>query len=161
MAILVKSLKNNRKVVFDRGKFDEWCVFLVDETSQTAPLDIEYFTQLKLLSYRYPQGKIYNDFLVLYRLAQKEPDNTAATVIDQLAQNYKWNDALLIEQWLTVLYAGMVAEENKKNAILKKRIKRLGMYQLFFLNFSAEEAASFSKNKTWRELDKHMQTLGF
>ena len=66
-----------------------------------------------------------------------------------------------MEIWLNVLYAGMIAEENKKNAILKKRIKRLGMYQVLIEQMPPEQAAVFSKGKKWKELDQLMATKGF
>jgi len=66
-----------------------------------------------------------------------------------------------MDTWFTVIYAGMIAEENKANAILKKRIKRLGMHQLLLENFKSEEAANFSKNKKWQELDIIMKQKGF
>ena len=67
----------------------------------------------------------------------------------------------MIQQWFTVIYAAMVAEENKAYTILKKRIKRLGMYQLLVLRWSIEEATTFSKGKKWKELDSIMTGFGF
>lgn len=161
MTTLVKHLDNKSQVVFDKGKFDHWCVYITNEKRKEAPADIDYFSQLKLLSYRYPQGKIYNDFLKIYTLTSRHIESKVIQLIDQICLSYKWNDASIIEQWLTVLYAAMIAEENKEKAILKKRIKRLGLYQLFFQDFSASEAANYSKGKSWRELDKTMKALGF
>jgi hypothetical protein len=66
-----------------------------------------------------------------------------------------------MEIWFNVLYAGMVAEENKEHALLKKRIKRLGMHQVLLENMEPEKAALFSKGKKWTELDKLMKEKGF
>ena len=55
----------------------------------------------------------------------------------------------------------MVAEENKLNTKLGKRIKRLGIYQILIENSSPETAAVFSKGKKWKELDDLMKTKGF
>ena len=55
----------------------------------------------------------------------------------------------------------MIAEENKSKAILKKRIKRLGMYQTLIQQLPAMEAAVFSKGKKWQVLDKICRELGF
>jgi hypothetical protein len=66
-----------------------------------------------------------------------------------------------VEQWFTVLYAGMIAEENKQNAILKKRVKRLGMHQVLMLNMPSSVAAKFSYGKKWRDLDAIMRPYGF
>ena len=69
-----------------------------------------------------------------------------------------WEEA---DTWFTIIYAGMIAEENKANTILKKRIKRLGMHQLLLENYKAEDAANFSRNKKWKELDAIMKQKGF
>jgi hypothetical protein len=45
-----------------------------------------------------------------------------------------------MELWFTVLYAGMISEENKTNAILKKRVKRLGIHQVLIQNSTPSEA---------------------
>jgi hypothetical protein len=82
-------------------------------------------------------------------------------LIDSISLTYKISDRLLIEKWFTVIYAGMVAEENKKFAVLKKRIKRLGMYQMLVENQDPKIAANFSKGKKWPELDLIMKSKGF
>ena len=55
----------------------------------------------------------------------------------------------------------MIAEENKENALLKKRIKRLGMYQGLVLDHPADKTAMFSYGKKWKELDAIMKQYGF
>lgn len=55
----------------------------------------------------------------------------------------------------------MIAEERRKNAVLKKRIKRLGMYQILFERMSAVEAAKFSINKRATELSLLCDDRGF
>ena len=54
----------------------------------------------------------------------------------------------------------MIAEENKKNAILGKKIKGLAMYQIMIENFSAKEAANYSKGKKAFELLKECNAIG-
>jgi 3-deoxy-D-manno-octulosonate 8-phosphate phosphatase KdsC-like HAD superfamily phosphatase len=71
------------------------------------------------------------------------------------------SDGVEMELWMNVIYAGMIAEENKENAILKKRIKRLGVHQVLIDNISPEKAAVFSKGKKWKELDEIMRMKGF
>ena len=46
-----------------------------------------------------------------------------------------------------VIYAGMVAERNKKFTKLKERIKRLGMHQVLLEQMPVQEAANWSKEK--------------
>ena len=46
-----------------------------------------------------------------------------------------------------VIYATMIAERNKKNSILKERIKRLAIHQILVEGMPVSEAANFSKGK--------------
>lgn len=162
MASLIKDLKNNRKVIFDAGKFDDWCVYVVEEDgSRKAPFDVDYFTDLKILSTQYTGNKVYDDFVTIYSLTTKSIDANVIIAIDKIVSTYNLEHQVIIEQWFTVLYAGMIAEENKQFAILKKRVKRLGMHQVLIENLSPSIAANFSKGKKWRELDAIMRPKGF
>jgi len=162
MATLVKQLQNNRSVIFDKGKFDDWCVYVVESNgNKKAPFDETYFHDLYNISHHYPQHKVYNDFVSIYERTTKSIDTTVTDLIDEIVSTYTQQDKIMVEQWLTVIYAGMIAEENKALAILKKRIKRLGMHQVLILNMPAKDAAKFSNGKKWKELDAIMKSLGF
>ncbi len=162
MPTLVKELFYNRKVVFDKGKFDDWCVYVVENNgSKKAPFDETYFNDLHVISKKYPEDKVYNDFVLIYEKTGKNIDSHVLSLIDNIVQSYNSEDKKIVEQWLTVIYAGMIAEENKAYAILKKRVKRLGMHQVLVLNMPAKIAAQFSYGKKWRELDETMKQLGF
>ena len=159
---LIKELINNRKVIFDTGKFDDWCVYVVEANgSRNAPFDVDYFTDLKTLSTHYTGNKVYDDFVTIYSLTTKSIDANVIIEIDKIVSTYNLAHQVIIEQWFTVLYAGMIAEENKQFAILKKRVKRLGMHQVLIENLPPSIAANFSKGKKWRELDAIMKQKGF
>lgn len=159
---LVKNLKNGRAVVFDTGKYDDWCVYLAEKNgSRYAPYDTEYFSDLKRISQKYKKHKVYTDFTILYDMTTEQINKTVLSAIDHIVETYHEEDKELIEQWFAVIYAGMIAEENKKKAVLKKRIKRLGMHQVLILNMPPKEAANFSKGRKWTELDLIMKQLGF
>ena len=80
--------------------------------------------------------------------------------IAEIATGYG-EDAQSMETWLTVIYAGMVAEENKERSVLKKRIKRLGIHQVLIENVAPAVAAGFSRGKPWRDLADIMKKRGF
>ncbi|MGC4128962.1 MAG: hypothetical protein QM564_05240 [Bergeyella sp.] len=154
----VKNLKNNRRVIFDTGVFDDWCVYIVEENGQRrAPFDVDYFTDLKRLNQKYGNNKVYMDFLKIYKITDHSINIEILNKIEEISETYKGEDVLLIEQWFSVIYAAMISEENKKNAILKKRVKHLGIYQALIQNFEPEKAAKFSYGKKWRELDALMR----
>ena len=161
MSITVKQLADGRRVIFDKGRFDNWCVYIVEKDgSKRAPRDVEYFTDMKNLAGQYPGDKVYRDFATLYRHTGKNIAPAVLELINRITATYDLQHRSLIEQCLSVLYAGMIAEENKQNAILKKRIKHLGVYQILKLGFRPDVAANFSKGKKWRELDAIMKSLG-
>ncbi len=162
MSRIIKQLVNNRQVIFDSGSFDDWCVYVVEENgSKKAPFDAEYFTDLKNISEHYELDKVYNNFIEIYNETSKVIDQNVLSLIDKLVSTYREEHQALVEQWFVVIYAGMIAEENKQFAILKKRIKRLGMHQILKLGYEPRIAANFSKGKKWRELDEIMKPLGF
>lgn len=158
---IVKKLKNNRKVIFDKGNFDDWCVYIVEKNgTRRAPFDVDYFSDLQSLNYKYMNHKIYKDFMKIYEATGNTIDQRVIEIINELIEGYEEEDRVLAEQCFTVLYAGMIAEENKKCTILKKRIKHLGVYQILVQNLKPEVAANFSRHRKWRELDRIMREIG-
>lgn len=161
MPTLIKNVRNRNIVEFDSGSFDNWCVYLTRPgQARYAPRDTEYFFRLKQLGSIYGHKKIYDDFVAYYRYTSSNIDVKVLNLISQLANGYD-NNAEEMDIWFSVIYAGMVAEENKTNAVLKKRIKRLGMHQVLMEGLDAVYAANFSKGKKWRELDEVMRQKGF
>jgi len=161
MATLVKTISDGSIIEFDIGSFDEWCVYLIPKGEiKFAPKDVQYFRALRDFGKKYTGKKIYNDFVTIYDATTSAINKEVLDKITEIASIYG-DDKIIMDIWFTVIYAGMVAEENKKNAILKKRVKRLGMYQVLIENQSPDFAANFSKGKKWRELDALMKKYGF
>jgi len=157
----INSFSNGGFIEFDSGCFDGWCVFVTNPGSKRfAPTDVQYFTRIKAISEKFGTQKVYDDFVVIYNRTTKNVDPKVFDLILVLSRFYD-EDAAEIEMWFNVLYAGMIAEENKENAILKKRIKRLGIHQVLNDGISPEKAAIFSKGKKWKELDEIMRLKGF
>lgn len=161
MSRLIANLPDRSVVEFDSGSFDDWCVYLFRPNQQRyAPKDTEYFTALKNLAVIFGADKIYADFVKIYTPTTAVIDESVTDLIVQMAGFYnEHKDDICV--WFTVIYAGMVAEENKKFAILKKRIKRLGIHQVLIENIDPFVAANFSKGKPWRELDVICKVRGF
>jgi len=156
----IKNLRNNRKVIFDQGKFDNWCVYIVEENgAKQAPYDVDYFTRLKELNMIYGGNKVYEDFLKIYYSTDKTINPDVLDLIDGIVSTYLPEHQISIEQWFTVIYAGMIAEENKQFAILKKRIKHLGVHQTLVQDYEPAAAAKFSQGKKWGELDRIMKAF--
>lgn len=161
MPTLIKKVRNRNIIEFDKGLFDNWCVYLTRPgQARYAPRDTEYFSRLKQLGDTHGHQRIYNDFVTYYIPTNRHIDPNILHLIIQLTEPFG-NDGEEMDIWFSVIYAGMVAEENKANSILKKRIKRLGMHQVLIEGLDANYAANFSRGKRWRELDVLMKQKGF
>ena len=75
----------------------------------------------------------------------------------ELIYHLSWaygEDALEVDILFSILYAGMIAEENKHRAKLRKRVKRLGVHQVLWEDMAPEAAATFSRGKSWEVIDR-------
>jgi hypothetical protein len=120
----------------------------------------EYFSKLNQLGNKHGHEKIYLDFVKFYTPTNKNIDSVVLELITTITNPYG-EDTEEMDTWFSVIYAGMVAEENKTNAILKKRIKRLGMHQVLIERLDPNYAANYSRGKKWRDLDIIMKDRGF
>jgi hypothetical protein len=161
MPTLIKNIAGQHQVEFDDGRIDKWCVYLKrNGQSRYAPHDTEYFEFFRIAGERYGSQRVYNDFVQIYGATKNVIDPVVLNSITALAEGYG-SDAIEMEIWFSVIYGGMIAEENKTNMILKKRVKRLGMHQVLTQNIAPAEAARFSVGKKWRDLDVLMRKEGF
>ena len=147
-------------IFYDRGVFDDWCVYIKEPHRTFAPTDEVYFARLQSLTRKHTAAQIYADFVKIYDITSSEINEKAIQLIAELSAKYG-PDATEIKKWFTIIYAGMIAEENKANKILGKRIKRLGIYQVIMQGRSVKHAANYSKEKKWKYLDEIMQLNGF
>lgn len=145
-----------------RGRFDEYCVYLLRPGQRKhAPKDEEYFSFFIEKSQKYSSEKIYSDYVVIYEKTTGHIDYDVFDEIKEISMSYDEEDSLDFYVWYSVIYLGMVAEERREHAVLKKRIKRLGMYQILFERMSAMEAATFSTGKRVAELSPLCRERGF
>ena len=162
MERLIKRISKDIDIVFDNGRFDEWCIYIKDENGKYPPLDTEYFKFFIELGKEYTNEKVYEDFIKIYNLVSYRIEKKVTDLIINIAiKDYKEDISKNVAINFTVIYAGMVAEKNKRFAVLKERIKRLGMYQILVLNYSAGDAANFSKGKKAKDLDILCKRYGF
>ena len=70
--------------------------------------------------------------------------------IHVLASSY--NDPHWVELTFVVLYAAMVAEENKENTKLDKKIKGLAVYMLLIENRSPEFIVNYFQGMKWQKI---------
>ena len=162
MSTLIKNLKNNRKLVFDKGRFDDLCIYVVEADGRKyASRDSIYFADLQGINRNYPDNKIYSDFVRIYEQTTSAIDENVLTLIDEIVDTYAESDRIIMEQWFAAIYGGMIAEERKAGIVLRKRMKRLGMYRLLILNMNPVDAANSSRGKKAEEINLLMKSYGF
>lgn len=161
MGNIIVNFEDGSFLEYDRGSFDDWCVYLNRPNERRyPPKDYQYFERLKDYSLKYGSQTIYDDFIKIYEETSKSLSHNIFDLIKEISKKYG-SDSNDIAIDFSIIYMGMVAEENKAYTRLGKRVKRLGVYQVLFEDLSPNEAANFSKGKKWREIDEICMTKGF
>lgn len=153
-------LSDGNKVYFGQGNFDNWCVYYEDKIGKQAFQDIKYFKFFKMLAQKYGVEKVYQDFITIYNQTSNEIVTEIVHNIKNIAKQYE-DESTLVERYLSVIYLAMIAEENKENTKLGKRIKRLGIHNLLIDDNAPEVAANASRNVNWKTLDGYCLERGF
>lgn len=161
----IKRFSDGSILEYGPGKFDKWCVYLTRPGKNRAPpTDSEYFDDLVQLGTTYTNQTVYLDFEQLYILVRKARNisPTGHKLIESFSEKYG-PDALRFEILFTILYAAMVAEEQKANTKLGAKIKRLGVHQILMDSppLDVITAASFSRGMGWREIEAECKKRGF
>lgn len=160
---VIKTFADGSILEVGGGEFDNYCVYLTrPNVHRHRPKDYQYFNRLLKYAAQYGNGHIYQDFVTVYNLTGNQVQQNVLDTIAVLSQQYQ-NNAIDIEIDYTILYLGMIAEENKANAILGKRVKRLGVHQVLIDGVSPMYASQYSKRNTWLNtpnLLNHWHNLG-
>lgn len=155
MGTVIKRFPNGEALEYDTGTFDSWCVYLAHPVK-----DVEYFSELKQYADIYGNDRVYDDFVSVYEITDKQPKESALERISQIASSYG-KDSLHMDILFSTLYMTMISEEQKQYTKLGKRIKRLGVHALLKENKTASEAAEFMKGMKWIDIDKLCNERGF
>ncbi len=161
MPRLIKQFQDGSVLEYDSGSFDDWCVFLTrPDVKRYAPRDTQYFARFAQLGQTHGVKQIYTDFCSMYEITGKNLTPDGHALIERVTAHYG-ADALEMQILFTVVYAGMVAEENKAFTRLGKRVKRLGLHQVLCEGMPPHIAANFSRGRPWRELAALCEARGF
>ena len=158
---IIRTFRDGSVLEFGAGRFDHWCVYLTrPDRPRYPPKDTDYFAHLRSLAVRHGALMLYADFLAIYHRTTKQVSPHVLEMIYHMAKAYG-DDDLEVDILLSILYASMIAEENKRRARLRKRVKRLGVHQVLFEDLAPEEAATFSKDKSWEVIDLECTVRNF
>lgn len=140
---LVKNFRDGSQVCFDKGRFDDWCVYYIyPNGSRKAPKDVDYFSSIKRLDDIYGSNIVYNLIFEVFQRTTKDVDDRILDYITEQCQAKFGTQSLEADKNITFIYMGMIAEENKKNAKVKKRIKMLGIHYLLKEHKSVNDSAT-------------------
>jgi len=158
---IIQYFSDGSYLEYDRGRIDEWCVYLVESNgSRRPPLDIDYFSDIKSLSVKYGVKSLYSAYVYVYENTGKEVNQNGLDAAEKASSNFG-EDRLKLHKIFTILYMAMIAEENKRYTKLGKRIKRLGIYKLLYENATVDKAANFMRGMGWRDIDDLCRKRGF
>lgn len=89
MARLIKYFSDESRLEFDRGNFDEWCIFLTRPgRARFAPKDWQYFTRLQQLAAVYGSRKVYADFALVFDATDRTLNPELLAHITALSNDY-------------------------------------------------------------------------
>lgn len=157
---------DNTQMYFSQGRFDDYCIKLDDPSHHRygiAPTDKKYFSYMKNLSHLYGSDRLYYDFIKIYNCTTASVSQDTLNFIHEISRTYTLSPdhSLKIEQLFSILYAGMIAEENREKTHLGKRIKRLGVHLLLQDNLSPQAAADYMRGMAWQKIDAICKQKGF
>ncbi|MGP9800511.1 DUF7004 family protein [Rheinheimera sp. NSM] len=158
-AVLISNLLDGTRLVFSQGRFDSWCIYHLRNGFAHAIRDEEVFSLMQKYTTTLQRFWLYRDFLTVFKLVTNDINCGLVNNITRMAMHYEAPRE--VQFILMFLYAGMVAEENKEKAILKKYIKRLGVHQVLIECMPSKMAANYSRQKKWRELQLECEARGF
>lgn len=156
---LVKRFTPDIALYFVEGDFDRWCIHIEHPHYPQRPKDSWYFQRLKDYAETMGIVTVYDDFVSYYNETSNRVENYILDIIEELSKKYP--DPLEAELTHVILYMGMIAEENKQFAVLKSRIKRLGVHHALIEGQSAETAANASRGFHWLDLNEMCLERGF
>lgn len=162
MMSIIKRFTNGAFLEYDRGSFDDWCVYLTSPTGlRRPPRDIEYFQTIKNIAAKYGTNRIYADYVSIYDVTGDKIEEEVLKQITLIANKYDAEDELRVDILFSILYMAMIAEERKENTRLGRRIKRLGIHYLLFEGASISYAANFMRGMNWRQIASLCEARGF
>lgn len=167
------SFNDNSYFFYSHGSKDNWKLSYCNSNGKIGQLyDKDYLKRIQSLGKIYGVDFIYKVFVKVYDLvtnnakennrkpSPSENDFQQILELVNLFPRTKYCSLLSIYKLFCCLYLTMIAEWYYEGTKLYHRIKHLGIYQVLFLKMDAKQAANFSKNKSYKQLDQIMKSYG-
>lgn len=147
------------RLVFSQGRFDNRCIYFVENNMAHAIKDVEIFRVIPTFRATELKYMFYQDFCCIFSDTTSHINPSVIRRIKSISSKYPVSSNA--EYIFMFLYAGMVAEENKQHAIIKKFMKRLGVHQVLIEGMTPELAASYTRGKSWKHIFAECELRGF
>lgn len=147
------------KIYYSKGRKDNWLVnYETVDGAVTHPIDKNYFRWTLELASQYGKDNVWDSFNSIYYSVKKnrwmnEDRELCKRACIKEASKY---DEPTLKLWITY-YMTMLAEENMPRAILGKRIKRLGVYNILWDEYTLDYVCSYMRDMGWMELAELMK----
>lgn len=136
--VVIRPFIDGSKLEYVTGRIDQWCVrYQSLNGSARIHFDVEMLAEVAAMGKRFGAFKVYADFCAIYDLVTPEFENGIYDIIDSIALEYQVDAEQTLDYAKLYLwfYMAMIAEENKANTKLGKRIKRLAVHQILLENY--------------------------
>ena len=135
------------------------------ECKFSAVTDVEYLGGIRRIAREYGgdrRSKVWMSFYEIYDTIPQERnieiDSLNVGAVEKAVSEYP--EAKEASFVFYCLLGGMVAENNKADMILGKKVKALGVHQALYSDMEIGEIARYSRRKKWRELDRECRKRG-
>lgn len=113
MGQVIKRFPDGSFLEYEKGCFDDWCVYLTDASeNRKPPRDTDYFIQLKNLAEGFGTDKVYSDYVKVYDLTGKQVTKAVLDSITLLSEEYGAS-ANQVDIIFSIPYMAMITEEKK------------------------------------------------
>lgn len=100
----IREFRDGSFLEYDRGSFDDWCVYLTESSgSRKPPRDVDYFSQIQDLADKFGAQTVYDDYVTVYDMTGKNVDDSVFDTITDVSSKYG-TDSLEVEKILSILY---------------------------------------------------------
>lgn len=142
MVVKLKQWPDGFEMVYQTGKFDDWQVSFWKDGKKSNPTDVMMLEYL----FNYDPEEVWSAICTIGYQCYNEFKDIVIPEINGTPQE---------NRFFSYLAAAMVAEEKKENALLGKKVKLIGIYQVLFERMTVNEAANWSKGKQWFFLEDY------
>lgn len=132
----------------------------------SAPLDVDYFSHIRVLSNEFGKDEVWSAFMALYdSIPQRRsimPSRQSVGTVYRICNKFDDKNESIRETF-DILTLAMIAENNREypyRAILGKKVKALGIHQCIYSDMTLSSIENFSRGMKWRDLDAHCKNCG-